>query len=111
MLLWITSLNDLLDEINITTNGALIQQFIPVLEKMDKINHINLSIDSLQKDKFYQITRRDVFPSVYETFEALEKSTLKLKAANYLKIENKNKNSPCLKAKDMWEIAAKRFKA
>ena len=58
------SFNDLLDEINITTNGALIQQFIPVLEKMDKINHINLSIDSLQKDKFYQITRRDVFPSV-----------------------------------------------
>ena len=73
------SYNDLLDAINITTNGALIQQFIPVLEKMDKINYINLSIDSLQKEKFYQITRRDVFPGVYKTFEALEKSTLKLK--------------------------------
>lgn len=73
------SFNDLLEAINITTNGAMILKHIPTLEKMDKIKHINLSIDSLQKDKFNQITRRDVFPEVYETFEALEKSSLNLK--------------------------------
>lgn len=73
------SYNDLLEAINITTNGAMIAKHIPVLEKMDKIKHINLSIDSLQKDKFHKITRRDVFPEVYETFEALEKSSLNLK--------------------------------
>lgn len=73
------SFNDLLEAINITTNGAMIAKHIPTLEKMDKIKHINLSIDSLQKDKFNQITRRDVFPEVYETFEALEKSNLNLK--------------------------------
>ncbi len=73
------SFNDLLETINITTNGAMISKHIPTLEKMDKIKHINLSIDSLQKEKFHQITRRDVFPEVYKTFEALEKSSLNLK--------------------------------
>ena len=73
------SFNDLLEAINITTNGAMILKHIPTLEKMDKIKHINLSIDSLQKEKFNQITRRDVFPEVYQTFEALEKSSLNLK--------------------------------
>ncbi|MFY0629097.1 MAG: GTP 3',8-cyclase MoaA [Flavobacteriaceae bacterium] len=73
------SFNDLLEAINITTNGAMIAKHIPTLEKMEKIKHINLSIDSLQKEKFNQITRRDVFPEVYETFEALEKSSLNLK--------------------------------
>lgn len=73
------SFNDLLETINITTNGAMISRHIPTLEKMNKIKNINLSIDSLQKEKFHQITRRDVFPEVYETFEALEKSNLNLK--------------------------------
>ncbi|MDT7832706.1 GTP 3',8-cyclase MoaA [Flavobacteriaceae bacterium S356] len=73
------SFNDLLEAINITTNGAMISKHIPTLEQLEKIKHINLSIDSLQKEKFHQITRRDVFPEVYETFEALEKSSLNLK--------------------------------
>tara|TARA_B100000787_G_scaffold152225_1_gene125746 strand:+ start:37067 stop:38062 length:996 start_codon:yes stop_codon:yes gene_type:complete len=73
------SFNDLLEAINITTNGAMISKHIPTLEKMDKIKHINLSIDSLKKEKFNQITRRDVFPQVYQTFENLEKSSLNLK--------------------------------
>lgn len=72
------SFNDKLDEINITTNGALISNHIDTLEKL-KINSINLSIDSLQKEKFAQITRRDVFENVYDTFEKLEKSNLNLK--------------------------------
>ncbi len=73
------SFNDLLEAINITTNGAMISKHIPVLEQMEKVKNINLSIDSLQKEKFFQITRRDVFPEVYKTFEALEKSNLNLK--------------------------------
>ena len=72
------SFNDKLDEINITTNGALIANHIDKLEALN-INAINLSIDSLQKKKFAEITRRDVFDGVYETFEKLEKSKLKLK--------------------------------
>ncbi len=72
------SFNDKLEEINITTNGALISNHIDKLESY-KINAINLSLDSLQKEKFEKITRRDVFDSVYDTFEKLEKSNLKLK--------------------------------
>ena len=72
------SFNDKLDEINITTNGALISKYISKLEEL-KIGTINLSIDSLSKENFANITRRDVFDEVYETLEALEKSTLKLK--------------------------------
>ena len=73
------SYNDLLDVINITTNGALISHHIPALEKLKKVKNINLSIDSLQPDKFAKITRRDVFSEVYKTFEILEKSSLNLK--------------------------------
>jgi len=72
------SFNDKLEEINITTNGALISNHIDKLEAY-KINAINLSLDSLQKEKFAKITRRDVFDNVYDTFEKLEKSNLKLK--------------------------------
>ena len=72
------SFNDKLDEINITTNGALISKHISKLEEL-KISTINLSIDSLSKENFAKITRRDVFDEVYSTLEALEKSNLKLK--------------------------------
>ena len=73
------SYNDLLDAINITTNGALISNHIAKIEKLKKVKNINLSIDSLQREKFAKITRRDVFPEVYKTFELLEKSSLNLK--------------------------------
>jgi cyclic pyranopterin phosphate synthase len=70
--------NDLLDEINITTNGALIRKHITAIEGL-KVKSINLSIDSLDRKKFADITRRDVFDEVYETLEVLEKSTINLK--------------------------------
>ncbi len=73
------SYNDLLGAINITTNGALISKHIKRIEQLEKVKNINLSIDSLHRDKFAKITRRDVFPEVYETFELLEKSSLNLK--------------------------------
>ncbi len=73
------SFNDLLDAINITTNGALISKYITTLEKLKKVKNINLSIDSLQAEKFNQITRRNVFDEVYKTLEILEKSSLNLK--------------------------------
>ena len=72
------SFNQNLKEINITTNGALITNHIEALEKM-KINAVNLSIDSLDRKKFFEITRRDVFPKVMDTYYQLLKSDLKLK--------------------------------
>ena len=73
------SYNDLLEAINITTNGALISQYIDRIEKLGKVKDINLSIDSLNREKFAKITRRDAFPEVYKTLELLEKSSLNLK--------------------------------
>lgn len=73
------SYNDLLDAINITTNGALISHHIERIEQLKKVKNINLSIDSLNREKFAKITRRDVYPEVYKTFENLEKSNLNLK--------------------------------
>ena len=72
------SFNHKLKEINITTNGALIEKYLDELIAL-KINAINLSIDSLNKERFAAITRRDVFDSVWRTMEALEKSPIALK--------------------------------
>ncbi len=73
------SFNDLLEDINITTNGVMIHKHIETLEKLQKIKNINLSIDSLQAGKFNEITRRNVFDEVFKTMEALEKSNMNLK--------------------------------
>ncbi|WP_299056754.1 GTP 3',8-cyclase MoaA [uncultured Polaribacter sp.] len=73
------SYNDLLEDINITTNGALISNHIDTLEKLKKVKNINLSIDSLQAETFNKITRRNVFDEVFKTMELLEKSSMNLK--------------------------------
>ncbi len=73
------SFNDLLEDINITTNGVMIHKHIETLEKLQKVKNINLSIDSLQAGKFNEITRRNVFDEVFKTMEALEKSSMNLK--------------------------------
>ncbi len=72
------SYNDHLEEINITTNGALIAKHIAKLEELS-INAINLSIDTLNADKFKQITRRDLFKETMQTLDKLLASTLKIK--------------------------------
>lgn len=72
------SFNDRLEEINITTNGALVKDHIPNLEKFG-VKSINLSIDSLNADKFRLITRRDQFARVWEAYLGLLNSSLQLK--------------------------------
>lgn len=77
-LLEMLSYNDLLKKINITTNGALVSQHIPKLEALN-IHTINLSIDSLKPERFFEITRRNNFKEVYNALELLEKSSIDLK--------------------------------
>ena len=72
------SFNDKLDEINLTTNGVLTGDYIAELEKLN-VKTINLSIDSLDPDNFNKITRRAVFEKVWETYEKLKGSSLRLK--------------------------------
>ena len=49
--------------IHLTTNGILLDRYWNELEKA-KISGLNISIDSLNKDRFNQITRRDYFDRV-----------------------------------------------
>ncbi len=72
------SFNDKLDEINITTNGALIAPHIPKLEQLN-IKNINLSLDTLRADRFLKIKRRNLFHETYKVFENLLESSLNLK--------------------------------
>ena len=59
-----------LKKLNITTNGTLTAGLVPDLKRIG-ITSVNLSLDSLDPAHFFQITRRDSFPQVMQTFEAL----------------------------------------
>ena len=77
-----------LKEITLTTNGSL-------LDKMSKqlydsgVRRINVSLDTLMKDKFYQITRRDDLENVIKGLMTAKDNGLKIKI-NTVMIKNKN---------------------
>ena len=50
-------------DLSVTTNGFLLQRDAEALVKAG-VNRFNVSIDSLQRDRFYEITRRDSLPRV-----------------------------------------------
>jgi len=52
-------------ELSITTNAVIVDKFIDVLKEYG-VRSINVSLDSLDKEKFRQITRRDEFDRVYK---------------------------------------------
>ena len=56
--------------IHITSNGTLLQKHIPKLKELG-ITDINLSIDSLDPERFHKITRRNDFVKVMDTFHML----------------------------------------
>jgi len=58
---------DGIEEIHLTTNGILTPKFIPELEEIG-IAGINLSLDTLDRQRFSGITRQDKFDTVLETF-------------------------------------------
>jgi molybdenum cofactor biosynthesis protein A len=59
-----------LREWHITTNGILTRQYIPELKKLG-VGSVNLSLDTLNKDRFHQITRRDEFGACLDTLNEL----------------------------------------
>lgn len=66
------------DEIHLTTNGVLTAPFIPRIVNAG-ISGINLSLDTLNREKFKQITRRDDFDKVMESLQLLLDHQLKVK--------------------------------
>lgn len=65
----LTRLNGL-KQVTITTNGVLTEPFIPELKKLG-IRSINLSLDTLDREHFKTITRRDDLPKVLSTMDQL----------------------------------------
>lgn len=79
---------DGLTDLSLTTNGLLTEPYIPELKKFG-IKSVNLSLDTLNKDRFFKITRRNSFDKVMKTLEALLQHHIRVKI-NTVVMENEN---------------------
>lgn len=61
---------DGLRDLSLTTNGYLLERDAAALVDAG-IDRVNVSIDSLARDRFFQITRRDALPQVLRGLEAI----------------------------------------
>ena len=59
-----------LEDISLTTNGYLLERDADALVAAG-LKRVNVSIDSLQRDRFFQLTRRDSLPQVLRGLEAI----------------------------------------
>jgi cyclic pyranopterin phosphate synthase len=59
-----------LHDLSLTTNGYLLERDAAALVDAG-IQRVNVSIDSLQRDKFFEMTRRDALPQVLRGLDAL----------------------------------------
>ena len=75
-------------EIHITTNGVLTAPHIPELKAIG-IKSVNLSIDTLDRENFKKITRRDELPKVLHCLDELLKNEIAVKI-NAVVMDGKN---------------------
>ncbi|GAB3986270.1 GTP 3',8-cyclase MoaA [Spirosoma daeguense] len=61
---------DGLNDLSITTNGVLTAPHVADLAAMG-VRAVNLSLDTLDRERFHKITRRDELPAVLKTLDAL----------------------------------------
>jgi cyclic pyranopterin phosphate synthase len=59
-----------IEDLSLTTNAYLLERQADALVEAG-ITRVNVSIDSLQRDRFFQITRRDSLPQVLRGLEAI----------------------------------------
>lgn len=76
------------EQVHLTTNGVLTAPHVPELKAMG-IRSVNLSLDTLDKNRFHEITRRDEFDRVWSTFEALLAAEIPVKI-NAVVMDGKN---------------------
>jgi cyclic pyranopterin phosphate synthase len=65
----LTAIEDL-REVSLTTNGYLLERDAEALADAG-ISRVNVSIDSLQRDRFFAMTRRDALPQVLRGLDAV----------------------------------------
>jgi molybdenum cofactor biosynthesis protein A len=75
-------------EICLTSNGVLLEKHIPQLLQLG-IHSVNLSMESLDRHRFKEITRRDDFDVVFRSLEAMIEAKMKVKI-NAVVMEGKN---------------------
>ncbi len=75
-------------DLHLTTNGILTLPHIPELKSLG-IASVNLSLDTLDKERFKVITRRDEFDNTMRTLDALLAHGIPLKV-NAVIMDNKN---------------------
>ncbi|MEJ7767083.1 MAG: GTP 3',8-cyclase MoaA [Chitinophagaceae bacterium] len=87
---FLTALSGLpgLQQITITTNGVLTAPLVPELKRIG-IHSVNLSLDTLDRNRFFSITRRDELPQVLETLEQLLRYNMDVKL-NAVVMDGKN---------------------
>ena len=57
-------------DLSVTTNGFLLERDAEALVRAG-VNRFNVSVDSLQRDRFFELTRRDALPQVLRGLEVL----------------------------------------
>lgn len=77
-----------IEQLNLTTNGVLSAEYIPDFKKIG-ISSVNLSLDSLDKERFFTITRRDEFDKVMQSLSLLIENEIPTKI-NCVAMANKN---------------------
>ena len=65
-------------ELHLTTNGLLTGPHIPELKELG-INSVNMSLDTLDPERFRQITRRDEFHKTWDAFVKLREADIPVK--------------------------------
>ena len=61
---------DGIEDLSVTTNGFLLERDAEALVRAG-VTRFNVSIDSLQRDRFFEMTRRDALPRVLRGLEVL----------------------------------------
>ncbi len=74
----IMALSQLPVMLTITTNGTRLHDYADVLQQA-KMHSLNISLDTLQPEKFQLITRRDQFKIVYENIQLMVSKNLHVK--------------------------------
>lgn len=75
-------------DLHITTNGLLTAPHIPELKRLG-IATVNLSLDTLDRDRFKVITRRDEFENTLKTLNLLQENEIPVKI-NAVVMDGKN---------------------
>jgi cyclic pyranopterin phosphate synthase len=74
----ILSLSKLPVKLTLTTNGTRIHEFIELLKEAN-IETLNISLDTLQSDRFMLLTKRDQFKLVYDNIQLLIRNNFQVK--------------------------------